>query len=300
MPGTGQIQEKKSHYHHSSRYQAVYWDVDTCESECCFGITDSKLLSLSTFDSKQSSLHSDVLLSYSSASSLSSSSFNYNDNNEDVNNQSCTQLRDRCLHRLLSIPVSEFPMNLNDETTILTNTDNNNNNNDNNLSRNDSINASLSTLHYSSSSNGGPRGGGVMLKIDNISFTVIFLISFTFYCFIWLQSIHNSLNNFTLLPVWLNLCRLGTIISNTLTKTINTTNTTATAKMTIINTVTNRHVILMPNCIISNSPTQHPLSISTVLLTPHSLREDEEKGHSSLSQFNPVPNVIHLKSDRTS
>uniref|UniRef100_A0A3Q0KRC1 Protein kinase domain-containing protein n=1 Tax=Schistosoma mansoni TaxID=6183 RepID=A0A3Q0KRC1_SCHMA len=164
----------ESHYHHSSRYQAVYWDVNTCESECCFGVSDSILLSVSIPDKKQYSTSTDIVLSYSS------------DVDKSSDNDSCSHLRDRCLHRFLSVHhsslIAEFSSIVPDQTSSkYFNYDFNQSNRIN--SKNFSDYHSLSpALH----------------KIDSISFRIILIISFTLHIFIWLHNIQVLLfQNFT-------------------------------------------------------------------------------------------------------
>ncbi|CAH8446516.1 unnamed protein product [Schistosoma mattheei] len=192
----------ESHYHHSSRYQAVYWDVNTCESECCFGVSDSILLSVSIPDKKQYSTPTDFLLSYSS------------DVEESNDNDSCSHLRDRCLHRLLSVHhsslISEFSSVVPDQTSIYFNYDFNQSNRIN--SKNFSNYHSLSpALH----------------KIDSISFKIMLAISFTFHFFIWLHNIQVLLfQNFTSIFIFLRYHHVTMTIMNTPPTKNNDNNTT--------------------------------------------------------------------------
>ncbi|CAH8487074.1 unnamed protein product [Heterobilharzia americana] len=221
----------ESHYHHSSRYQAVYRDMNTCESECCFGISDSNLLSVSIPERRQYPFLSDILLSYTSNS------------NDELNNhnQSCSQLRDRCLHRLLSLESSlipEYPDILDQTSTVW--------NYNVNISRNDSMNnLSPSSLFHQSSSS-------VIVKINNISFGIILIISLTFYCFIWLNNIQDLIDTCRLFPVWHYIYRLMT----------------TTASVDIIK---NKQHIRMHTCILLESLKQYRCEISPIIMISYFL-----------------------------
>ncbi|CAH8443465.1 unnamed protein product [Schistosoma turkestanicum] len=232
----------ESHYHHSSRYQAINWDMHTCESECCFGISDSILHSISIPDKKLYSIQTDILSSYSS------------DFDKSNNTVACNHLRDRCVHQFLSVDhstlITELPsVVVNPMSSIYFN-----DNIVNQLNRNNSTNLYdyHSSPHSLSSS---------LHKIDNISFKIILLISFSFHFFIWLHNIQVLLfQNFTSIFVLLHYhCTTMTITNNPPTYNTNNNNNNNNRN----NTDENIHYV-------SNSPSQQQLNHSPTSVISHS------------------------------
>ncbi|TNN19756.1 hypothetical protein EWB00_005982 [Schistosoma japonicum] len=145
----------ESHYHHSSRYQAVYWDMNTCESECCFGVSDSILLSIFIPDKKQYSTATDILSSYS---------YSFDNSND---NYSCSHLRDRCLHRFLSMHsslLSEFPVDVDYMLSL-------------NFSDDVNLSSSINTMNFSDGYSSSTRSLSPIQKIDKISLQFIVIMS---------------------------------------------------------------------------------------------------------------------------